>query len=151
MNAKILIYATLFLIGNITLTAQELNREGINFSENITQSFIRKGVADELKERLLNRGLDDEAAQDLVKNSFNENEILTFIKINNYLSAVEDIEYDTLMEHLATKVLFKKEINFESYDNLIGITRDLNPKVIKPQTLDKLSKVADINKNLYSV
>jgi hypothetical protein len=150
MNTKVLIFGTLFLLGNITLSGYEINREGINFSEDNRQSFVRKGVRDELEERLIERGLDDEIAEDLVNNALNENEILTHIKMHNYLSAVCDVNYDHLIDQMATRALFKKETDFGSYDTLIALTRDINRHALKKETLEKLSQVAMINKNLHT-
>ena len=148
MNTRILIFGTLFLLGNITLSAQELNHEGMNFSEENRQSFTRKGVRDELAERLAERGLDDDTAEDLAKNTFQDNDILESIKIHNYLSAVETVEYDNLMEQLATRTLFKKNSDFGNYDTLVGLTREMLNHNIKATTLEKLSNVAMINQNL---
>jgi hypothetical protein len=147
MNAKILIFGTLFLLGNITLTAQELNRKGLSFSEKNIQTTTRKGVRDELEERLVKRGIDDDAAKDLADNSLEDNEILASIKINNYLSAIE-VEYDDLMNQLALRALFNKKIDFENYDTLVGITHDIHNKHLDKTTLEKLSQIATINKNL---
>jgi len=151
MNAKILIFGTLFLLGNITLGAQELNREGMSFSEDNRQSFVRKGVRDELAERLAERGLDDDTAEDLAKNTFKDNDILESIKIHNYLTAVENIEYDSLINQLVTRALFKKNSDFGSYDTLVGLTREISKSTIEATTLEKLSKVAMINQNLETI
>ncbi len=150
MNARVLIFGTLFLLGNITLGAQELNREGMNFSEEHRQSAVRKGVRDEIEERLINRGLDEDTAEDLAKNSFEDNDILTSIQIHNYLTAVESVEYDKLMEQIVTRTLFDKDTNFGSYDTLIGITRELGNHNIETTTLEKLSQVAKVNQNLLA-
>ncbi|MEA3523788.1 MAG: hypothetical protein U9R50_12550 [Campylobacterota bacterium] len=125
MNAKILIFGTLFLLGNITLGAQELNREGMNFNEENRQSTARKGVRDELEERLINRGLDEDAAEDLAKNSFENSDGLASIQIHNYLTIIENVQYDGLMEQLATRILFKKNTDFGNYDTLVGVTQAL--------------------------
>jgi hypothetical protein len=151
MNARILIFGTLFLLGNITLGAQELNREGMSFSEDNRHSFVRKGVRDELEERLIERGLDNAIAEDLAKNTFEDNDILESIKIHNYLTAVQGIEYDSLMDQLVTRTLFKKTSDFSDYDTLVGLTREIVKGIIEDTTLEKLSKVAMINQNLKTI
>jgi hypothetical protein len=150
MNTKVLLFGTLFLLGNITLSAHEISREGMSFSEENRQIVVRKGLRDELEERLVERGLDEDAAKDLANNAFNENEILTHIKIDNYLSAIGGVDYDSLMNQIATRVLFKKETDLASYDTLIALTRDMNPLYLEKETLDKLSHVAKVNQNLQT-
>ncbi len=151
MNTRILIFGTLFLLGNITLGAQELNREGMSFSKDNRQSFVRKGLRDELEERLVERGLDDKIAEDLAKNTFEDNDILESIKIHNYLTAVQGIEYDNLMDQLVTRTLFKKTSDFSDYDTLVGLTREIVKGIVEDTTLEKLSKVAMINQNLKTI
>ncbi len=151
MNVKILIFGTLFLLGNITLNALEVNREGISFDRDNTKNYIRKSVADELEECLLERGLDDDIVKDLVKKSISDDDTIVAIKIYNYLTAVKTVDYDTLIEKLATLALFGKKIDFEDYDSLVRMTQDISSENIKDTTLEKLSKVAMINKNLTSL
>ncbi len=149
MNAKILIFGTLFLLGNIALNGQEINRDGMNFGEQNRQSTVRKGVRDELEECLVKRGLDNDTAKDLAKNTFIDNDLFENVKIHNYLSAVENIlEYDDLMEQLATRALFKKRSDFSDYDTLVGLTREVAKTTLENATLKKLSKVALTNQNL---
>ena len=148
MNTKVLLFGTLFLLGNITLSANDINREGVNFSEDNRQLVVRKGLREELEDRLSARGLDEDAAKDLANNAFNENEILTHIKIDNYLSAVSGVDYDKLMNQMATRILFKKETDLASYDTLIALTRDINPRSLDKESLERLSRVAKVNQNL---
>lgn len=150
MNTKVLLFGTLFLLGNITLSANDINREGVNFSEDNRQLVVRKGLREELEDRLSARGLDEDAAKDLANNAFNENEILTHIKIDNYLSAVSGVDYDKLMNQMATRILFKKETDLASYDTLIALTRDINPRSLDKESLQRLSRVAKVNQNLQT-
>jgi len=148
MNTKVLLFGTLFLLGNITLSANDISREGVNFSEDNRQLVVRKGLRNELEERLVARGLDEDVANDFANNAFNENEILTHIKIDNYLSAVSGVDFDRLMNQMATRILFKKETDLASYDTLIALTRDINPRSLDKESLEKLSHVAKVNQNL---
>jgi hypothetical protein len=151
MNVKIIVFGTLFLIGNITLSALELNREGLNLSENNIKSFTRKSIRDELEESLVERGLDDDAAKDLAKDILSDNEAVESIKIHNFLTAVGTIEYEEFINQLTTDALFGKKVNFEDYDSLVRITYDICGKVLDKDILNKLSKVAMLNKNLDSI
>ncbi|MEA1920209.1 MAG: hypothetical protein U9N52_10240 [Campylobacterota bacterium] len=150
MNAKILIFGTLFLLGNMTLGAHELNREGMNFSEENRQGAVRKGVRDELKERLIDRGLDEDAASALAEKTFKNSDIFTSIQIHNYLATIETVDYDALMDHMVTRALFEKETDFGSYDSLVAMTRDLKSHYLEKETLEKLSQVSLVNNNLHA-
>jgi len=150
MNTKVLLFGTLFLLGNITLNANEITREGMSFNEENHQLVVRKGLREELKERLVARGLDEDAAKDLTNDGFNENEILTHIKIDNYLSAISGVDYDSVMNQMATRILFNKETDLASYDTLIALTRDIKPQLINKESLEKLSHVAKVNQNLQT-
>jgi hypothetical protein len=149
MNVKIIIFGTLFLLSNITLVAQEVNREAVNFSGENHQDRTRKSVRDELVERLVDNGLDDSTAEDMLKNVFDENDPYISIKIQNYLSVVP-IDYDTLMEKILKRTLFGKKTDFSNYDTLISLTRESNSIYLDEKMLKNLSQIASINRNLRS-
>ena len=122
----------------------------MNFSEENVQNAVRKGVRDELEARLIDRGLDEDAARALAENTFKENDILTSIQINNYLATMDAIDYDALMDQMATRALFEKKIDFGSYDSLVAMTRDLKSHYLETETLEKLSHIAKVNQNLQT-
>ncbi len=148
MKAKVFIFGTLFLIGNITLSAEKVVREGINFNEESSKPRIGQGVRGELENILSERGLENSTASSLTQQAFEDNDFLTMIKMQNYLNAVEGVEYDVLLDQIATQLLFKKKIDFSSYDTLVSITQSLYKSHINSELLDRLSHVALINQSL---
>ncbi len=148
MKVNILIFGTLFLIGNMTLTAQEYSREAVTLSEKSSQKHMRRGIQNDLKERLVSRGLDEEYADELAQNICTENEIISALKIHHYLTALQSVSYHEFMEEIASRALFKKNTDLGSYDTLVGLTQTLKSHNIDETTLKKLSNVALINHNL---
>ena len=151
MKARILIFGTLFLIGNISFATQVATQETLNRSEKNSQSHVRRGIQNDLKERLVNRGLDEEYANELAQNICAEDEFLSALKIHHYLSALQDVSYHDFMEEIASRSLFKKNTDLGSYDTLVGLTQTLQSHNINETTLKKLSAVAMINKNLLAI
>lgn len=148
MKTKVLIFTTLFLVGNISFAGQTVTQESINYSEKTFQNHTRRALRDELKERLTNRGLDEDYAEELAKNTCNEDELLTTFKMDHYLSMVEGISYDDLMEEIASRALFQKKSNLDDYDTLVGLTQKLKGHHLDDITLEKLSTVAVMNQSL---
>ncbi len=148
MKVNILIFGTLFLIGNITLSAQEYTREAITLSEKSAQKHTQQGLQNDLKERLVNRGLDEEYADELAQNICTEDEIISTLKIHHYLAALQNVSYHDFMEEIASRALFKKSIDLGNYDTLVGLTQKLKSHHIDEATLEKLSNVALMNHNL---
>ncbi len=148
MKAKVFIFGTLFLIGNITLSAEQVVREGINLSGESSKSRIGQGIRGELEKILSERGLENATASSLTQQAFEDNDFLTMIQMQNYLNAVESVEYDALLNQIATQLLFEKKIDFSSYDTLVSITQSLHKSRINPELLDRLSHVALINQSL---
>ena len=151
MKVKILIFGTLFLIGNVTFAAQELTQGVLSFSEKNGQVHTQKGVENDLKERLVNRGIDEDYATELAQEVCQEDEMITALKIDHYLAALESIDYHDFMEHIASRALFKKSTDLGNYDTLVSLTQTLKNHHIDAATLKKLSVVAQINQSLQYI
>ncbi len=151
MKARILIFTTIFLVGNISFATQIVSQESINRSEKNSQSHTRRSLQNDLKNRLVNRGLDEEYADELAESICEENEVLAAIKMHHYLTAVQSVSYDDFMQEIASRALFKKNTDLNNYDTLVGLTQTLKGHHIDEETLKKLSTVAIVNQNLQFI
>ncbi len=149
MRVKVFIFGTLFLIGNITLNAQLLVREGIvTTEESSTCSPISYKIRDDLETRLTERGIDNDVAHEMVERSLKENDLLTMLKMQNYLNVIESIDFEMLINEIIIELLFGNAIDFSSYDTLVSLTQRLHGMHINAALLEKLAQVASMNQSL---
>ncbi len=149
MKVKVFIFGTLFLIGNITLNAQLLVREGIVTTEESTLfAHINANIRDDLKTRLTQRGIEDETADTMVEHSFKEGDVVTMLKMQNYLDVMESIDYEMLINEIIIELLFGNAVDLSSYDTLVSLTQRLHGMHLDTATLEKLARVASFNQRL---
>ncbi len=152
MRVKVFIFGTLFLIGNITLNAQLLVREGSVAAEESTAGFlIGCNVQDDLKTRLKERGIEDMTAQHMVERSFNENNVITMLKMQNYLNVMERVDYEMLINEIIIELLFGTAVDFSSYDTLVSLTQRLHGVHLNTTLLEKLVEVASMNQKIKTI
>ncbi len=151
MRVKVFIFGTLFLIGNITLNAHLLVREGVVIAEeSSTLSHAGHNVRDDLEMRLVQRGMENEAAHDIVERSFKENDLVTMLKMQNYLNIIESIDYEMLINEIIIELLFGNAVDLSSYDTLVSLTQRLQGIHLDTALFEKLARVASMNQNLQT-
>ncbi|RUM65125.1 MAG: hypothetical protein DSZ03_03235 [Sulfurimonas sp.] len=146
MRVKVFIFGTLFFIGNITLNAQLLVREGgIATEESGTFSQVGHNVRGDLKTLLVQRGIDHDVAHEMVECSFKESNLVTMLKMQNYLNVIEGIDYEMLINEIIIELLFGNSIDFSSYDTLVSLTQRLYGMHLNTALLERLVQTASAN------
>ncbi len=149
MRVKVFIFGTLFLIGNITLNAQLLVREGmVSVEEIATLSHGSSTVRDDLEAGLTQRGIDNNVAHDIVEDFLKENDVVAMLKMQNYLNVIKQVDYEMLINEIIIELLFGNAVDFSSYDTLVALTQRLYGVHLDAALLEQLIQVASVNQSL---
>jgi hypothetical protein len=148
MNTRVLIFGTLFLIGNISFGATAVVREGLIQNASPAQTRIRKSVKSELEDLLSQKGIESDAASEILSRVLSGDDMAVSIAISNYLDAVPSITYDALLQEVATRALFGKKVDFGSYDTLVSLTQSIEKSALNKMVLQELHEIANINQSL---
>ena len=54
-----------------------------------------------------------------------------------------------VLEYLSTKALYKQNLDFHSYDHLVGMVSKIKQKSLDSKTLKQLHTIAKSNKQLF--
>lgn len=145
MNKQNFITLTLIISGlalNPVMADAELNR--VSHSQNINHS-----VASSISSILYNRGLDEDVADELSSSLVNEEDELFLSKMIQTLDEKNIVSREEVLEYLSTAALYKQNIDFKKYDNLIRMVSMIKQQALDTNTLKQLSYIAKINKQLF--
>lgn len=145
MNKQNFITLTLIISGlalNPVMADAELNR--VSHSQNINHS-----VASSISSILYNRGLDEDVADELSSSLVNEEDELFISKMIQTLDEKNIVSREEVLEYLSTAALYKQNIDFKKYDNLIRMVSMIKQQALDTNTLKQLSYIAKINKQLF--
>ena len=141
MNKRILI-STVF-ISNIIFASvlpSQINQISLNKNRLGTFSTV-------VSQHLYKRGLDKEIAQKKVSSFLIGEDFENDLMIQNILSNLGMLEYDSVIEYIANSALYSKEVDLSSYDTIIGMVQKINSNLDK-LTLQKIEKVSLGNKKI---
>ena len=116
----------------------------ISQSQNINHS-----VAASISSILYNRGIDEDAADEMSLNFVNEEDELFLAMMIQMLDERNIVSSEEVLEYLSTAALYKQNIDFKKYDNLIGMVAKIKQKSLDANTLKQLTYIAKINKQLF--
>ena len=142
MNKKILI-STVF-ISNIIFASvlpSQINQISLNKNRIGTFSTI-------VSQHLYKRGLDKEIAQKKVSNFLIGEDFENDLMIHNILSNLDMLEYDSVVEYIASATLYSKEVDLSSYDTVIGMVQKIKNTNLDKLTLQNIEKVSLQNKKI---
>ncbi len=141
MNKQNFITLTLIISGlalNPVMADAEFNR--ISHSQNINHS-----VAASISSILYNRGIDEDAADEIATNFVNEEDELFLAMLIQALDDKNIVSREEVLEYLSTAALHKQNIDFKKYDNLIGMVTKIKKQALEKDTLAQLSVIAKQN------
>ena len=145
MNKQNFITLTLIISGlalSPVIADSEFNR--ITHSQNINHS-----VTASISSILYNRGIDEDVADELSTNFVNEEDELFLSMMIQALDDKNIVSREEVLEYLSTAALHKQNIDFKKYDNLIGMVSKIKQQALDTHTLNLLSYIAKINKQLF--
>ena len=94
---------------------------------------------------LYNRGLDEDAAQEIVSEFLEDDEELFAILLENLQNRCSVVSKDEIMNYLSTLALQRKSINLDSYSALINMVHKITHKTPSKETLEELQNIANMN------
>ncbi|HFQ61787.1 MAG TPA: hypothetical protein ENK39_05755 [Epsilonproteobacteria bacterium] len=107
-------------------------------------------VSTSIAKVLHKRGLDEDAAKKISQEFVADDEELFASMIENLLNGCKDISKDELLTYLSNEALFRKSVNFESYDQLVAMTSKIKQKALDEVTLRELQMIAKENRQLLA-
>lgn len=145
MNKQNIITITLIITG---LALNPLIAEEVQYTtshnKNINQS-ITSSIAKILHKRGLDEDVADEMATSFVKS---EDEILLAMLIQN-LETHDIVTKKEVLEYLSNAALHKQNIDFKSYDHILGMVHKIKQKSLDAETRRYISHIVKINKQLF--
>ena len=121
------------------LVAQQLN---INVSSQIKLNTVSSSIASILHKR----GLDEDAAQEISNNLVDEEDELFFaFMIENLVNECNSVSKDEILEYLSTAALYRQNVHFDSYAQLVNMVSKIKQKPLDEKTLKQLSAIAKRN------
>lgn len=125
------------------LVAQQLNA---NVSSQIERNTT---VSSSIASILHNRGLDEDAAQEISNNLIDEEDELFALMIENLVNECISLNKEEVLEYLSTAALYRQDVHFDSYAQLVNMVSKIKEKSLDVKTLKQLSAVAKQNKEIF--
>lgn len=94
---------------------------------------------------LYNRGIDQEAAEELSNDLLEEDEALLAMMLQNLEDESGTVSREEVLEYLSTAALHRENIRFDSYDHLIAMVSKIKQTTLDTKTLEHLRDVAKKN------
>jgi len=142
MNKRILI-STVFISNIIFASVLPSQINQINFNKNRVGTFSSL-----ISLHLYKRGLDKEIAQKKVSNFLIGEDFENDLMIHNILSNLDMLDYNSVVEHIASSALYSKEVDLSSYDTIIGMVQKIKNTNLDELTLEKIERVSLGNKKI---
>ena len=142
MNKRILI-STVFISNIIFASVLPSQINQISFNKNRVGTFSSL-----ISLHLYKRGLDKEIAQKKVSNFLIGEDFENDLMIHNILSNLDMLDYNSVVEYIASSALYSKEVDLSSYDTIIGMVQKIKNTNLDELTLEKIEKVSLENKKI---
>lgn len=94
---------------------------------------------------LYNRGIDEEAAEEMSNNLLEIDEALLAMMIQNLEDECGMVSREEVLEYLSTAALHRQNVRFDSYDNLIAMVSKIKQTSLDEDTLKQLKHIANKN------
>ncbi len=116
----------------------------VSHSQNINHS-----VSSSISSLLYNRGLDKEAADEISENLVSEEDEALLAILMQDLDRQNIVSRKEVLEYLSTTALHKQNLDFHSYDHLIGMVSKIKQESLDSKTLKQLHHIVKSNKQLF--
>lgn len=138
MNKKIIIFTV--LITNITFAyALPVEVREVSTSESRKNTHTVAGMS---VEKLHERGLNKDAAQNKVANSLQHDEQTIHIMAQNIVNHLDEVKHHDIVSHICDAALFGKRVDLSSYEHLISFVQKTKKAPLTQETLEKLHKIS---------
>ena len=148
MNKQNLLTLTLILSGLVLTPAFAEVR--VEMESVLTQTQkINHSVSSGISTVLYNRGLEEDAAEELASAMVEEEDEMFLSLLLQTLDAKNIVSHDEVLEYLSRAALHRQKIDLKKYDNLVGMVAKIKQKALDKNTLEKLSYLSKINTQLF--
>jgi hypothetical protein len=110
---------------------------------------INHSISSGISSVLYNRGLEEEAADELAANLVEEEDEMFLAMLLQTLDAKNIVSHKEVLEHLSTAALHRQTIDFKSYDALVGMVSKIKKCTLDKNTLKELSYLSKVHKQLF--
>ena len=110
---------------------------------------INHSVSSSISSLLYNRGLDKDAADEMSENLVSEEDEILLAMLMQKLDRQNIVSRKEVLEYLSTKALHKQNLDFHSYDHLVGMVSKIKQRSLDSKTLKQLQIIATSNKQLF--
>ncbi|WP_373028409.1 hypothetical protein [Sulfurovum sp.] len=93
---------------------------------------------------LYNRGIDEDAAEEIANNLLDEDETLLAMMLQN-LEKECIVSREEILDYMSTAALHRQNIHFDSYDHLITMISKIKQTSLEKHTLKLLKHIAEKN------
>ena len=145
MNKQNLLTLTLIISG---LALNPVMADAVANSAASTQN-INHSVSSNISSILYNRGLEEEAAEELASGVVDEEDEMFLSLLLQTLDSKNIVSRQEVLEYLSTEALHRRSVDFKSYDNIVGMVTKIKKCALDENTRNQLSYLANINKQLF--
>ena len=124
------------------LVATELN------TDTTSQRQINS-VTGSIAHILHKRGIDEDMAKEISQNLIDDEDELFSAMINNLVNGYSGLSKEEVLEYLSTAALYRQNVHFDSYAQLVHMVSKIKQKSLTEQSLKQLSTIAKLNKEIY--
>jgi hypothetical protein len=145
MKKQNLLTLTLIISGlSLSPVMAEAVLTTVSHSQNINHS-----VSSSISSLLYNRGLDEDAADEISENFVSEEDEALLAMLMNDLETQDIVTRKEVLEYLSMAALHKQKIDFHSYDHLLGMVSKIKQEPLNENTRKVLSSIVKLNKQLF--
>lgn len=116
----------------------------VTYNQNINDS-----VSSSVSSLLYSRGLDEDVADEISENLINKEDEELLEGLIQDLERENIVSRKEVLEYLSTKALHKENVDFHSYDHLVGMVSKIKQRSLDGKLLEQLHKIAQNNKQLF--
>jgi hypothetical protein len=116
----------------------------VSYSQNINDS-----VSSSISTLLYSRGLDKDAADEISENLVSEEDEDLVKGLIQDLDREKIVSRKEVLEYLSSKALHKQNLDFHSYDHLVGMVSNIKQRSLDSKTLKQLQNIAASHKQSF--
>lgn len=140
MDKRNFISVTL-LISALALNPLLAEQHRVQTSSQLEQNRVTTTIASILHKR----GLDEDVAKEISENLVNEDDELFALMIDNLINGCNEVNENEVLEYLSTAALHRKNVQLDSYAELVSMVSRIKQNLLDEATLKDLSAVAKRN------
>ncbi len=138
MNRKDILYSVLI---TVSLALNPLSAMTLTLVTQQQTNTLSATIA----QNLYSRGLDEEAAQRISKEFFEDKEELFSFMLKNLANGCGVLSEQEILEHISSQALKKARIRLDSYSSLVSMVQKIKNQVASKETLLELQNIATKN------